>query len=77
MRKPSEILSSVWGFYRDGFRNMTWGRPLWWLVILKVFILFFIFRLFFFRPAMAGMTEEEKVEQIGNVLTHKTINQNN
>ena len=56
---------------------MTWGRPLWWLVILKVFILFFIFRLFFFRPAMAGMTEDEKVEQIGNVLTQKTINQNN
>jgi len=56
---------------------MTWGKTLWWVVILKVFILFFIFRLFFFRPAMAGMTEDEKVEQIGNVLTQKTINQNN
>ena len=56
---------------------MTWGKTLWWVVILKVFILFFIFRLFFFRPVMAGMTEEEKVEKIGNVLTHKTINQNN
>ena len=30
----------VWLFYRDGFRNQTWGRPLIWLVVLKFFILF-------------------------------------
>ena len=28
----------VWLFYRDGFRNQTWGRPLIWLVVLKFFI---------------------------------------
>ena len=35
-------LSSIWAFYRDGFRNMTWGRPLVWLILLKFFILFAI-----------------------------------
>ena len=28
----------VWLFYRDGFRNQTWGRPLIWLVVLKFFL---------------------------------------
>ncbi|MBR5204855.1 MAG: DUF4492 domain-containing protein, partial [Bacteroidaceae bacterium] len=30
---------SIWNFYADGFRNMTWGRPLWWLILLKVVVL--------------------------------------
>lgn len=60
---------SVWTFYRDGFRNMTWGRPLWILIILKLIILFGLLRLFFFRPAMAGKSEEEKIEIVGESLT--------
>lgn len=74
MKKPSAILSSIWSFYRDGFKNMTWGRPLIWLIILKLFILFAILRVFFFRPVMAGMTDEQKSEQVGERLTEKTVN---
>lgn len=74
MKKTSSMLSSVWTFYRDGFRNMTWGRPLLWLILLKLFILFAILRVFFFRPAMAGMTEEQKIEQVGTRLTEKPVN---
>lgn len=74
MKKSSSMLSSVWTFYRDGFRNMTWGRPLLWLILLKLFILFAILRVFFFRPAMAGMTEEQKIEQVGTRLTEKPVN---
>ena len=74
MKKTSSMLSSVWTFYRDGFRNMTWGRPLLWLILLKLFILVAILRVFFFRPAMAGMTEEQKIEQVGTRLTEKPVN---
>ena len=66
---------AVWEFYRDGFRNMTWGRPLIWLILLKLFILFAILRVFFFRPAMAGMSEREKSEQVGERLIQKPHNQ--
>ena len=72
MGQFSGTLSSIWRFYRDGFRNMTWGRPLVWLIILKVFILFAVFRLFFFRPAMAGMNEKEKAETVGKNLARST-----
>ena len=63
------MLKKVWHFYRDGFKNQTWGRPLIWLVILKFFILFAILKFFFFRPAMAGMTDAEKSETVGENLT--------
>ncbi len=74
MKKPSAIFSSIWSFYRDGFKSMTWGRPLIWLIILKLFILFAILRVFFFRPVMAGMTDEQKSEQVGERLTEKPVN---
>ena len=68
-------LKAVWEFYRDGFSNMTWGRPLIWLILLKLFILFAILRVFFFRPAMAGMSEREKSEQVGERLIQKPHSQ--
>ena len=70
------MLKKVWHFYRDGFKNQTWGRPLIWLVILKFFILFAVLKVFFFRPAMAGMTDAEKSETVGENLTrsHATDN---
>lgn len=61
-------LLSVWKFYADGFRNMTWGRTLWILIFLKVIVLFFVLRLFFFEPILAGKTEEQKIEHVGREL---------
>ena len=69
MTRLTKILSDVWTFYRDGFRNMTWGRPLIVLVLLKFLILFAVLRVFFFKPAMAGMTDEQKSEQVGERLS--------
>ncbi|MCF0168075.1 MAG: DUF4492 domain-containing protein [Bacteroidales bacterium] len=63
------IFGKIWRFYRDGFRNMTWGRPLWILIVAKLIFLFLILRLFFFKPAMAGKTDEEKTEIVGSHLT--------
>ena len=70
------LLKKVWHFYRDGFRSQTWGRPLIWLVVLKFFLLFAVLRVFFFRPAMAGMTDAEKSEAVGENLTRNHNNTN-
>ena len=59
---------SIWNFYADGFRNMTWGRPLWWLILLKVVVLFLVLRLFFFEPVLSGKSDEEKMEHVGREL---------
>ena len=68
MRKIFTGFSAVWHLYRDGFKNMTWGKPLWMLIFLKLFILFAVLRVFFFRPALSGMSEEQKSETVGNHL---------
>ena len=59
---------SIWNFYIDGFRNMTWGKPLWVLILLKVIILFLVLRMFFFQPVLNGKTEEQKIEHVGREL---------
>ncbi len=68
MIRIKKRLTNIWELYRDGFRNMTWGRPLWGLIILKVIILFAVLRLFFFKPAMAGLTDAEKSDVVGRHL---------
>ena len=65
MRK---VLVSIWRFYVDGFRNMTWGRPLWVLIFLKVIVLFLVLRMFFFEPVLSGKTDAEKSDHVGKEL---------
>ena len=65
MRKA---LVSIWRFYVDGFRNMTWGRPLWVLIFLKVIVLFLVLRMFFFQPVLSGKTDAEKSDHVGQEL---------
>ena len=65
-------MAAVWHFYRDSFRNMTWGRPLVWLILLKFFILFAILRVFFFKPTMAGLSDEERSRVVGERLASPT-----
>jgi len=64
------VFTRIWSLYRDGFKNMTWGKPLWALIILKAVILFAVLRVFFFKPVMAGLTEEQKSEKVGDKLTN-------
>jgi len=67
-------VKAIWNFYIEGFREMTWGRQLWWLILLKVVILFVLLRGFFFRPTLAGKSEEQRIEYIGEQLTKNQTN---
>lgn len=62
------LLISIWNFYVEGFKAMTWGRQLWWVILLKVIVLFVILRALFFRPTLAGKDEQQRIEYIGNQL---------
>ena len=59
----------VWRFYVDGFRRMTWGRTLWVIILLKLAVIFLVLRVFFFKPALAGMDTEQKQETVARNLT--------
>ena len=47
MRK-SNMLQRIVHFYIDGFRNMTIGRTLWTVILIKLFIIFVVLKLLFF-----------------------------
>lgn len=71
-RQPNVMLR-VYRFYRDGFRGMTVGRWLWLMILVKLFILFFIFRLFFFPNILNRDydTDEQRAEAVRTALVEK------
>ena len=61
-------LIAIYNFYVDGFKNMTWGRQLWWVILLKIIILFLVLRAFFFKPVLAGKSQEQRIKHVSNEL---------
>ena len=43
-----EFLKKIYHFYRVGFKNMTVGKTLWLIVLIKLFIMFIVLKIFFF-----------------------------
>lgn len=48
-RAPTNAVRKVVSFYVDGFRSMTVGRTLWIVILVKLFIMFAILKVFFSR----------------------------
>ncbi len=42
------FLSKVFHLYYDGFRSMTLGKTLWAIILIKLFIIFVVLKVFFF-----------------------------
>lgn len=74
---PLNAIHRVWTFYRDGFRQMTWGRTLWIIILLKLFVIFVVLRIFFFQPMLKGLHDAQKSEQVGRRLKNVQINRQN
>lgn len=65
------IIKRVWNFYIEGFRNLSWwGRRVWLIIIIKLFIIFAILKLFFFPDFLKERfsTENEKSEYVMDQL---------
>lgn len=57
--KRPGVIVRVWRFYADWFRSMTIGRYLWAIILIKLFILFAVMRLFFFPDILARDYEND------------------
>lgn len=66
------ILTGIWRFYIDGFRNMTVGRALWALIIIKVAVLFLVFKLLFFPDVLKRDYPDDasRAQAVRSSLTH-------
>ena len=48
MKTNQNILKRVFNLYYEGFRDMTLGRTLWLIILVKLFVIFVVLKLFFF-----------------------------
>ena len=63
----------VWDLYYEGFRNMTVGKTLWIIILVKVFIFFVVMKLLFFPNLLKRdyNTDEERAEHVRNELINR------
>lgn len=56
--------------YVDGFRNMTVGRSLWALIIVKLLLLFAVLKIFFFPDILASRydNDADRAAAVGRAL---------
>ena len=52
------FIHRVFDLYYDGFRQMRLGRTLWLVIIVKLFVIFIILKLFFFPDFLKQHAEE-------------------
>ena len=64
-------LYRVYDLYRDGFRQMTLGRTLWAIILIKLFIIFAILKVFFFPNYISTHADEGKEAEF---VATKTLN---
>lgn len=72
--KREPVYIRIYHFYLEGFREMKLGKTLWLIILVKLFILFFILKLFFF-PNYLGKFDEDsaKAEHVSDELTGRAI----
>jgi hypothetical protein len=66
----SNFVKNTYLFYLDGFKSMTVGKTLWMIILIKLFVMFFILKLFFFRSELAPYkTSDQKSRHVIEQLT--------
>ena len=58
----------VFHLYYDGFKSMTLGRTLWAIILIKLFIIFVVLKLFFFPNFLKQHAEGNEAEYVATQL---------
>ncbi|WP_025006757.1 DUF4492 domain-containing protein [Marinilabilia salmonicolor] len=67
-----EKLRKIVNFYVTGFQNLPpWGRALWAIILIKLFIMFVVLRLFFFPDQLQNnfKSDEERARHVIENIT--------
>ena len=69
--KPS-LARRIIDLYVDGFRNMTVGKTLWAVIIVKLILIFALLKLFFFPNFLSSQpTDKDKGEYVAGELIER------
>jgi uncharacterized membrane protein len=66
-----QLLKTIYLFYYQGFKEMTLGKKLWAIILIKLIILFLVLKLFFFPDFLNTNfnTDEERSDHVIEQLT--------
>ncbi|PIE72698.1 MAG: DUF4492 domain-containing protein [Deltaproteobacteria bacterium] len=64
-------LIRLFHFYRRGFQRMTVGRTLWKIILVKLFIMFAVLKIFFFPDFLQShfSNDQERADHVIDQLT--------
>ncbi|HJX72454.1 MAG TPA: DUF4492 domain-containing protein [Bacteroidales bacterium] len=68
----SKLLVRIADFYLQGFKNMTVGKTLWIIILIKLFILFAILKVFFFPDFLKSKFDSDT--ERGNYVIEELSN---
>jgi len=76
MKFLSKGISGFLNLYIDGFKNLSsWGRKIWIIILIKLFIMFAILKLFFFPDILKEKYDND--EQRSEYVMDQLINSQN
>jgi hypothetical protein len=67
------MLRRIFDFYYEGFSTMSsWGRQVWLIILIKLFIMFAVLKLFFFQDFLKVKYDND--EQRSEYVLDQLIN---
>lgn len=71
--KRAPFWQRAWLMYYEGFRNMTVGKTLWLVILVKLFLMFVIIKWIFFPDFLSSryVDDKEKAVAVRENLTNR------
>lgn len=70
MRKEG-FLYRVFDLYYDGFRSMRLGKTLWAIILIKLFVIFIVLKIFFFPNFLKQHAEGNESSFVASELVER------
>ena len=70
MNKNS-FLYRVYDLYVDGFRHMRLGKTLWAIILIKLFIIFVVLKIFFFPNFLKQNAKGDEASYVATELVER------
>lgn len=69
--RNNNFLYKVYDLYADGFRSMRLGKTLWTIILIKLFIIFAVLKIFFFPNFLKANANGDEAGFVATELTER------
>ena len=67
----NSFIFKIFDLYYDGFRSMRLGKTLWAIILIKLFIIFVVLKLFFFPNFLKQHANGDEAGFVATELTER------